>query len=233
MMDNGEKIINATIYNLTLGTGTVTNEYGFFSMKVPEGKHRIRVSYIGTKELVKEFEIKKDYMETYILYSGIDLDEVIIVKDLNTPLNSTQTGKMSFNSKDLYDGIYLMSTPDMIKKFQEFSGVSQGTELLSGLYVHGGNGYDNRILLDGTPLYHINHIFGLFSAFNTDIIKNVDFYKSGFPARYGGRLSSVIDVRTNSGSYTNYHGQLTFSVLEGRLQFEGPIIKEKVHLISP
>lgn len=227
MMDNGEKIINATIYNLTLGTGTVTNEYGFFSMKVPEGKHRIRVSYIGTKELVKEFEIKKDYMETYILYSGIDLDEVIIVKDLNTPLNSTQTGKMSFNSKDLYDGIYLMSTPDMIKKFQEFSGVSQGTELLSGLYVHGGNGYDNRILLDGTPLYHINHIFGLFSAFNTDIIKNVDFYKSGFPARYGGRLSSVIDVRTNSGSYTNYHGQLTFSVLEGRLQFEGPIIKEK------
>lgn len=227
LMDNGEKVINATIYNLTMGDGTITNEHGFFSMNIPEGKHIIRISHIGAKEIIKEFDIKKDCIGTYILYSGHDLGEIVITTDLSTPLNSTQTGKISLSGKEFDKDVYFMSTPDIIKKFQKYSGISSGTELLSGLYVHGGNGDENRILLDGTPLYHINHLFGLFSAFNTDIIKNVEFYKSGFPARYGGRLSSVIDIRTNSGSYTEYHGKLTLSPLEGRLQFEGPIIKER------
>lgn len=85
----------------------------------------------------------------------------------------------------------------------------------------------NLFLLDGTPLYQVNHAGGLFSAFNTDIIKNIDFYKSGFPARYGGRLSSVVDVRTNDGNMKEYRGSFTLGLLEGRIQFEGPIVKNR------
>lgn len=147
--------------------------------------------------------------------------------DLNSPLYTTQTGKVSLTAKDFVSGNNFMSSPDVVKKLQSLSGVASGTELISGLYVHGGNNDENLFLLDGTPLYQVNHAGGLFSAFNTDIIKNIDFYKSGFPARYGGRLSSVVDVRTNDGNLKEYRGSFTLGLLEGRIQFEGPIVKNR------
>ena len=98
---------------------------------------------------------------------------------------------------------------------------------MSGLYVHGGDGNDNLFLLDGVPLYNISHFGGLFSSFNTDIIDNLDFYKSGFPARYGGRMSSVVDVETREGNMKEYHGSASLGLIDGRVQVEGPIVKEK------
>ena len=100
-------------------------------------------------------------------------------------------------------------------------------ELTSGLYVHGGNNDENLFLIDGSPLYQVNHALGLFSAFNSDVVKNIDFYKGGFPARYGGRLSSVVDVRTDDGDLNHYHGSYRLGLLDGSLQFEGPIRKGK------
>ena len=147
--------------------------------------------------------------------------------NLNSPLLNTQTGKRSFSQADIKTGYALLSSPDVVKTLQRTSGVAEGVELASGLYVHGGNNDENLFLLDGTPLYQINHTLGLFSSFNADIVKNVDFYKSGFPARYGGRLSSVIDVRTTDGDMHEYHGSVRLGLLDGGLQFEGPIQKGK------
>lgn len=142
-------------------------------------------------------------------------------------MNSSNTGMERIDASAFNRGYAVLSSPDMIKTLQALPGVASGTELLSGMYVHGGTGYDNLFLLDGVPLYQVSHLAGLFSSFNTDIIDNVDFYKSGFPARYGGRLSSVVDVSTRDGDFHKYSGLFSIGLLDGRLQFEGPIVKGK------
>lgn len=107
-------------------------------------------------------------------------------------------------------------------------GVMSGTELLSGLYVHGGDGADNLFLLDGIPLLQVTHFGGLFSTFNTDIIKSINFYKSGFPAKFGGRLSSVLDILTSDGNANSYSGSFSIGLIGGRFSFQGPLIKNKM-----
>ena len=141
--------------------------------------------------------------------------------------NTTQTGLMHIESRQLNSGVALFGTPDVIKKLQMMPGVAAGNELMSGLYVHGGDGNDNLFLLDGVPLYNITHFGGFFSSFNTDVIDNLDFYKSGFPARYGGRMSSVVDVETREGDMEKYHGSFSLGLIDGRIQLEGPIVKGK------
>lgn len=141
--------------------------------------------------------------------------------------NTTQTGLMHIESKQLNSGVAVFGSPDVIKKLQMLPGVAAGNELMSGLYVHGGDGNDNLYLLDGVPLYNISHFGGLFSSFNTDVIDNLDFYKSGFPARYGGRMSSVVDVETREGNLERYHGSFSLGLIDGRVQVEGPIVKGK------
>ena len=225
--ENGETVINATVWDITSHTGTLTNEHGFYSLTLSEGTHKIRFSHIGSGELMEEITLKGNKTKNIWLKSDYQIEEVVVTADLNSPLYTIQTGKVSFTAKDFVNGNNFMSSPDVVKKLQSLSGVASGTELISGLYVHGGNNDENLFLLDGTPLYQVNHAGGLFSAFNTDIIKNIDFYKSGFPARYGGRLSSVVDVRTNDGNMKEYRGSFTLGLLEGRIQFEGPIVKNR------
>lgn len=225
--ENGETVINATVWDITSHTGTLTNEHGFYSLTLSEGTHKIRFSHIGSGELLEEITLKGNKTKNIWLKSDYRIEEVVVTADLNSPLYTTQTGKVSLTAKDFVNGNNFMSSPDVVKKLQSLSGVASGTELISGLYVHGGNNDENLFLLDGTPLYQVNHAGGLFSAFNTDIIKNIDFYKSGFPARYGGRLSSVVDVRTNDGNLKKYRGSFTLGLLEGRIQFEGPIVKNR------
>lgn len=226
--DSGETLINVTVFDLNTLNGTLTNEHGFFSITLPEGKHRLRFSYIGYQNIVKEVDLSSNYNGIiYLKESSTSLKEVEVIANLNAPLRTTQTGKISLISKQLNKEFSLLSSPDLVKTLQNIPGVASGTELLSGMYVHGGKNDENLFLLDGTPLYQINHLGGLFSAFNTDIVKNVDFYKSGFPARYGGRLSSIVDVRTKEGNMKEFHGTFSLGLLDGRVQFEGPIIKDK------
>lgn len=227
LQKNGEPLINATIRDVESKTGTLSNEYGFFSLTLLEGKHTLRITYIGFGEKVENVDLNRNILLKVNLKEDYSLDEVLVVGDLNSPINTTQTGKVSFNAHDLRTEYALFSSPDVVKTLQSLPGVASGTEMLSGLYVHGGNNDENLFLLDGTPLYQVSHLGGLFSAFNTDIIKNIDFYKSGFPARYGGRLSSVVDVRTNDGDLKEYHGTFSMGLLDGRIQYEGPIIKNR------
>ena len=138
--------------------------------------------------------------------------------------NTTQTGLMRLDADRLRSGAVAFGTPDVIKQLQTLPGVAAGNELMSGLYVHGGDGNDNLFLLDGVPLYNVSHFGGLFSSFNTDVIESLDFYKSGFPARYGGRMSSVVDVETREGDLQAWHGSVSLGLIDGRLQLEGPVI---------
>jgi hypothetical protein len=158
------------------------------------------------------------------------MEEVVVTADLHSRVTGTQMGKLSFSQADIKTGFALLSSPDVVKTLQRQSGVQEGLELASGLYVHGGNGDENLFLLDGTPLYSVNHAIGLFSSFNADVVKNVDFYKSGFPARYGGRLSSVVDVRTNDGDMQRWKGLYRIGLLDGSFQVEGPLQREKTSL---
>lgn len=139
----------------------------------------------------------------------------------------TQTGLTRLGNEDLNTGFAVFSTPDLIKTLQYLPGVASGTELMSGLFVHGGTGGDNQFLLDGSSIYNTSHLIGLFSAFNVDVVDGVDFYKSGFPARFGGRLSSVVDVTTRDGNLYDYHGTISLGLIDGRLQFEGPLVRGK------
>ncbi len=155
------------------------------------------------------------------------LSSARITAEMSQKHKITQTGLKKINTEFLNSGFAFFSTPDVIKTIQLLPGVASGTELMSGLYVHGGDGSDNLFLLDGVPIYQVSHLGGLFSSFNTDVIENIDFYKSGFPARFGSKMSSVVDVTTKDGDFNKYHGTFAIGLIDGHLQFEGPIIKGK------
>ena len=228
---NGESLVNATIWDKTTQMGTMTNEYGYFSLSLSQGVHSLSVTYIGFKEENKTIDLNKDYQVKFILHENTTLSEIVVQGDLNSPLLTTQTGKSSLTYKNINTEFSLLSSPDVVKTLQRISGVSSGIELTSGLYVHGGGRDENLFLLDGTPLYQINHSLGLFSSFNTELIKNVDFYKSGFPARYSGRLSSITDVRTKDGDTQCYHGSYSIGILDGKFNLEGPLVKGRTSFI--
>lgn len=224
---NGESLINATLIDRESGKGTLTNTYGYYSFTLPQGEHSIRFSYVGFKDTVLTVYLDQNLTQNIYLPDLPPLQEVVVESDLNSPIHTTQTGKTTLSKQDLNTEFAVLSSPDLVKSLQMLPGVTSGTELISGLYVHGGNNDGNLFLLDGNPLYQVNHLGGIFSAFNTDIIKTVDFYKSGFPARYGGRLSSIVDVRTNDGDMQAFHGTFSIGLLDGRVQLEGPIVKNK------
>ena len=224
---NGESLINATLIDRESGKGTLTNTYGYYSFTLPQGEHSIRFSYVGFKDTVLTVYLDRNLTQNVYLPDLPPLQEVVVESDLNSPIHTTQTGKTTLSKQDLNTEFAVLSSPDLVKSLQMLPGVTSGTELISGLYVHGGNNDGNLFLLDGNPLYQVNHLGGIFSAFNTDIIKTVDFYKSGFPARYGGRLSSIVDVRTNDGDMQAFHGTFSIGLLDGRVQLEGPIVKNK------
>lgn len=138
------------------------------------------------------------------------------------------TGLKRLDAGDLLEGVAVLGTPDVVKVLQNLPGVASGMELVSGLYVHGGDGSDNLFLLDGVPLFQVSHLGGLFSSFNTDVIRSIDFYKSGFPARYGGKLSSVVDVTTRDGSMEEFGGSVSVGLIDGRVNLNGPIVRNKL-----
>lgn len=157
------------------------------------------------------------------------LQEVVInaVSLHNNQLQTPQMGQAKFNYESIKSTPVLFGEADIIKVIQTQPGVSPGIAGFADMYVRGGNSDENLYLLEGNPLYQVNHAAGLFSGFNTEAIKSVDFYKSAFPARYGGRLSSVVDVQTKDGNMKEYHGSAMLGLTSGSLNLEGPIVKDK------
>jgi len=221
-----ENLISATAQDIHSGRGTVTNNYGFYSITLPPGEVVLRASFVGydTKEF--PFFLSRDTLIDLALSQRQALQEVLVsASSLSSPIYRTSPGIVDINKQQILSSPMLLGETDVIKTIQQIPGVAAGMEGMSHLFVRGGSASENLFLLDGNPIYHVNHLFGFYSTFNPDAVKNVMFYKGGFPAEYGGRLSSIVDVRMNDGDLYKYHGNLSVGLLSARANLEGPIVK--------
>lgn len=231
---SAESLIGASVYEINSRAGAASNNFGFFSLTLPAGDVMIHASYIGYGS--KQFKLPALYRDTVLSVSlepTASLQEVVVTgttTDKHSVL-STQTGSMEVSQQTIRSTPVMFGEADIIKTLQLTPGVSTGTEATAGMYVRGGNVDENLFLIDGNPVYQINHIGGLFSAFNPEAVKGMDFFKSGFPARYGGRLSSVVDVHMKEGNMKEYHGSASLGLISGNLSFEGPIVKDRTSFL--
>ena len=227
-----ETLIGANIIERENGTGTTTNPFGFFSITLPEGETKLDFSYIGYTNQEVHLNLCKDTLLSIRMQSDNQLEEVVILSDKSEiGIQSSRMGASSIPLDHIKNAPALLSEADVLKTIQLLPGVQSGTTGTSGLHVRGGGPDQNLYLLDGVPLYNVDHVMGFLSVFTPEAVKKVDMYKSSFPARFGGRLSSVVDVRTNDGDMKKYHGSLTIGLLTSRLHFEGPLIKDRTSFI--
>lgn len=227
-----ETILSANVYDENSLSGTVTNNYGYYSLKVPKGKIKLVCSYIGYISFTKELYISKDTAIDIQIEQNLQIEEVIVSdKGPQQTVQSTQMSTVELPILKAKQLPVLLGEVDPIKSLQLMPGVQSGTEGSTGLYVRGGGPDQNLILLDGVPVYNANHLFGFFSVFNADAIKSVSLIKGGYPARYGGRLSSVIDIRMKEGNMKQFKGDASIGVLSSSLMLQGPIIKNRTSFI--
>ena len=225
---SGETMIGASVFVPVLNIGTATNEYGFYSLKLPLGKTKIIYSFIGFSSIEKNIEITKDLQINIELLSGETLREIKVSAESNQEIiNSTQMSVERLSMKEAKLLPALFGEVDIIKTLQLKPGIKSGGEGTTGVVVRGGSPDQNLFILDEAVIYNPSHLFGFFSTFNSDAVKDVKLYKGGFPAQYGGRLSSVIDVKLNEGNKKEFTGAGGVGIIASRLTLEGPIKKDK------
>ena len=223
-----ETLLGASVYDATTMKGAVTNNFGYYTLKLPEGPVDFRVSFVGYDPYQARFDLKNDTVINIFLAQSNQLNEVTVTaRAMESNVKGTQMSTIELPVIQLKKVPALFGETDVIKALQLLPGVQSGTEGSAGMYVRGGGPDENLILLDGVPLYNVNHAAGFFSAFNADAIKNVTLYKGNFPARFGGRLSSVVDVRMKDGDMYEYHGNASIGLIASKINVEGPIIKGK------
>ncbi|MBP5703922.1 MAG: TonB-dependent receptor, partial [Paludibacteraceae bacterium] len=227
---SGETLIGAYIMTPDGKKGTETNQYGYFVLSLPEGENQIIASYVSYTEKTLSFNLKKDTTVRIKLEPDNQLEELVVTaKEIKRDkrLEETVISKEVISPELLNVLPAILGEPDLVKTVQTLPGVQSGMEGSSGLYVRGGSPDENLILLDDVPLYNVTHLFGFFSVFNADAIKNVNLHKGGFPARFGGRLSSVLDIHTKDGNDKELHGAFQIGLLSSKFSLEGPIVKER------
>jgi len=224
----GEPIVGAKINLPDWQTETYTNNFGYFSISVPPQDFFIEYSFSGYVSVVDSIFVEEDIRVDKHLKKILD-DEAHIndVKKSQSDISSPVSGKIDVPTGLLKELPYLLSEPDLIKGLQSLPGITAGNEFGSNLYVRGGATDQNLILLDGVPVYNGTHIFGLFSIFQPDITNSLQVYKAGFPARYGGRLSSIVDITTNEGDIKEHYGNASIGLLIAKLSIQGPIGKKQ------
>jgi outer membrane cobalamin receptor len=228
--ETGETLIGANIYELKTGTGTIANEYGYYSFTLPKDSVHLRVSYIGFGAMDYHIKLDKNIKLNINLSPDNKLDEVVVSATKNQ-VKRTQMSVVNIPMQKVKALPVFLGEQDIIKTIQLFPGVQSGSEGSSGLYVRGGGPDQNLILLDGVPIYNASHLFGFFSIFNADAVNNATLIKGGFPARYGGRLSSVIDISMKEGNMKKFSGEGSIGLIASKLTLEGPIIKDKTSFI--
>ncbi|GMQ30690.1 TonB-dependent receptor [Algoriphagus confluentis] len=227
--ENGEALIGATVLILDLGTGSVTNSYGFYSITLPKGDYRLEFRYVGFKSEEKNINLTQDLRMDVALTSTEELLEEVVVKG-NTPQQQIMTSQMSVSTleiKTLERLPAFAGEVDILKGIQFLPGVSTVGEGAAGFNVRGGSVGQNLVLLDEAPVYQSSHLFGFFSVFNPDAVKDIKLYKGGIPSRYGGRLSSVLDIYMKEGNSKKYQVKGGLGTIFSRLAIEGPIQKDK------
>ena len=225
---SGETLIGVTVLDRKSGKGVLSNSYGFYSLTLRGADTvSLRVSYVGYTPFEVDTVFTSDVELNIALRAGVELKEVTVSADKVGSLRSSQISAIDVPLEHIKSVPVIFGETDVLKALQLMPGVQSGTEGTSGLYVRGGGPDENLFLLDGVPLYNVNHMAGFFSAFNADAVKNVTLYKGSFPAHFSGRLSSVVDVTTNNGNDKEYHGSVSAGLIAAKLAVEGPIVKER------
>ncbi|HKJ79810.1 MAG TPA: TonB-dependent receptor, partial [Prolixibacteraceae bacterium] len=227
----GENLINANVYEKQSMTGTISNEYGFYSLSLKEGDNTLVFSFVGYENQEIEIVLSSDTVITVELDLRSELQEIKVYGNEVSKVDRTQMSMIELPTSTLAKIPVLLGEPDVLKVIQLLPGVQSGTEGTSGIYVRGGGPDQNLFLLDGVPVYNASHLFGFFSVFNPSAINTVKLYKGGFPARFGGRLSSVIDIRMKEGNMKEFKGEFSIGLISSRFSFEGPIKKDKTSFI--
>jgi len=227
-----EKLIGAVVYDTKTKANTSTNTYGFFSLTLPDDSVHLVVSYIGFAVQKKTFLLKENKGLNIDLTPENNLKEVEVVAEQGERIEeTTRMSTINIPIQQIKKVPALFGEVDLLKVLQLLPGVKGGGEGTTGLYVRGGGPDQNLILLDGAPIYNASHAFGFFSTFNADAIKNVELTKGGFPARYGGRLSSVIDITMKEGNMRKYNVEGGIGLISSKILIEGPIWKDRTSFI--
>lgn len=224
---SGETLIGATVYESVSGKGTTTDVNGRYSLTVKSREAYLRVSFVGYETMYDTVKAGQGRGRNYALRPSIQLQEVVVTAQRVNSRESAQMSAIEIPVEQIKAVPVLFGEADILKAIQLLPGVQSGNEGTGGMYVRGGGPDENLFLLDGIPLYNVNHLGGFFSAFNADAVKNVTLYKGSFPARFGGRLSSVLDVTTNNGNDKRIHGNASIGFISAKINVEGPVVKER------
>lgn len=224
---SGERLTGATVYHAASQKGTSTNTYGYFSLLLPEGTNKLQVQYVGYKALTLYINLQYDSLVYIHLEPGLEIDEVQVkgtAAKARSALSSLNYSRLNLIQMQKLPAF--LGETDLLKAIQYLPGVKGGRENTATYNVRGGSSDQNLILLDGAPVYNIYHAFGFFSTFNSYAIKDAAFYKGGIPARFGGRLASVLDVTAREGNMKKAGGVFSLSLVSGQLTYEAPIKKD-------
>ncbi len=230
--ESGERLIGANVYDKNSLAGCISNNYGFYSLSHEEGPVDLIVSYIGYEPLSISFYLATDTsVNSDLSLSAREIEEVTVVGSSQSKVENTQMSMIDIPIAKLQKVPVLFGEADVLKVIQLLPGVQSGTEGSTGIYVRGGGPDQNLFLLDGVPVYNASHLFGFFSVFNPDAVKAVQLYKGGFPARFGERLSSVVDIRMKDGNMKKFQGSFSMGLIASKFSLEGPIVKDKTSFI--
>lgn len=225
---SGERLIGASVLITNKNIGTTTNAFGFYSITVSSDSIQLRVSFTGYESQADTFFLDAAKNINIALQAAKQLSEVVVKGTRKASIQQrTQMSSIDIPVQTIKSLPAFLGEVDVLKAIQLLPGVQAGSEGSSGIYVRGGGPDQNLILLDGVPVYNVSHLFGFFSVFNADALNSVEVIKGGFPARYGGRLSSVIDIRMKEGNKNEFHGEGGIGLIASRLTLEGPIGKKK------
>lgn len=229
----GEPIIGAVIYHEKSGVGVVTNAFGYYTISLATGKNDLKVSCIGMKErVIKTIIYSNGNLDIILSPYVIPLKEVVIEAERGANVYRMQMGHEKLDLKTIKQLPMAMGEVDLMKAVLTLPGVKSIGESSTGLNVRGGATSQNLILLDDAVIYNPSHLFGFFSSFNPDVIKNIELYKSNMPAKYGGRTSSVLEAESKEGNKKKITGSGGLGLVTGRFNIEGPIIKDKMTFIA-
>ncbi len=230
---SGEELLYANVLEPTTSAGATTNLYGFYSLTLPAGQYELTFTYLGFQPLTRAITLSADTeLNVELTPSSAILQEVVVTdKAANESVKQVAMSRIALPIEDIKKMPSLMGEPDVIKTIQTLPGVTSAGEGTSAFFVRGGSADQNLVLLDEAPVYDVSHLFGLFSVFNADIIKNAELYKGGIPSKYGGRLSSLLEVTTRDGNAKQFSGSGGIGILAAKGTIEGPIVKDKASFI--
>lgn len=226
--ESGERLINANIFIPGRNEGVITNEYGFYSLSLTGGEIELRFSYIGYGEKIKQFVLRENRVLNLQLTRDLSLAPIIVTA-LNDSLTSIypDAGGVGIGLAEMSQVGEIGGETDPVRLASLLPGITTGADGLGGINLRGSDASHNLILLDGVPVYNLNHAYGLLSIFNSQALRRVDLYKNGIPTRFGGRLSGVLDVHTRDGNLNDYELRSSTSLLSTSLSAEGPIKRGK------